>query len=99
MKKLIPIALVFITTATLTVGSSSIFAQDKSVTTSTTTVSGSANSATNEKNFQEHKTKILKHIGDRLTKMQKIQSCVEAANDAQALKACKPHKDKKHDDK
>lgn len=93
MKKLIPMALGFITATALTVGSFSVFALDQSVTASSTTGSSSD---TQTKEFQEKKTRILKHINDRLTKMQEIQSCVQAANDFNALHACKKLKGKSH---
>ncbi len=87
-------ALAFITAVTLTAGSSSVLADDTSTTASSTT---SSSTTTDAKDFQEHKTKILKHISDRLTKIQQIQACVQAANDPQSMKACKPHRHKHHD--
>ena len=99
MKKLISKVFVFVTAMTLTAGSSSVFAQETSATASSTTANSSAeSSAANAKYFQERKDKILKHISDRLTKIQQIQSCVQAANDLAALHACKPHRGKKHAD-
>jgi histidinol phosphatase-like enzyme len=96
MKKLVSMAFVLITAATLTAGSSSVFSQDTLATVSPTANSGSPRSAASEKDFQEHKARILQRISDRLTKIQRIQSCVQAANDLQSLRACKPHKDKMH---
>lgn len=90
MKKLIPAALSFVTAVALAMGSSFVFAQDTSSTASSITSKDSENS----KNFQDRKTKVLQHINDRITKMQQIQSCVQAALDLEALRACKPHNDK-----
>lgn len=96
MKKLIPVALSFVTAAALTMGSSFVFAQDTSTTASTTTTSTSSASP---KDFQDQKAKVIKHINDRITKMQQILTCVQAANDLKALQACKPHNDKENHDK
>jgi len=92
-------ALVLIAAATLTAGSSTVFAQDNTATASPITGSGTSGSVVTAKDFQMHKAKVLKHISDRLTMMQQIQSCVEAANDLQTMRACKPHRDKEHSDK
>jgi hypothetical protein len=46
--------------------------------------------------FQERKAEILKHISEHLTEIQQRQSCVESANDRQALMACMPHRDGDH---
>lgn len=91
MKKL---ALIFVTIAALIAGSSSVFAATSQSTTKSTASSETAN---DPKDFQAHKDRILKHIGERMEKMQKIQSCVQAANDFQAMKACKPHWHHHHD--
>ncbi len=102
MRKFIPITFVFIAATTLTAGSSSVFAQDTSAATvaPTTGSASSAISVSSTKDFQERKTKILKHISDRLTKIQQIQSCVQAANDLKTLRACRPHRgDKEHSGK
>ncbi len=99
MNKFIPIALSLITAVTLTVGSSSVLAQDKSAAASSSSGSSAAGSATKEQDFQAHKAKILQRISDRLTKIQQIQSCVQAANDRKELHACRPHDHKHHDDK
>lgn len=98
MKKIISMALIFITASTLTAGSSYVFALSNSSTASSTTGNVSTASV-NENDFQKRKAKILMHISDRLTKIQEIQSCVQAATDSDALKACRPHRDKeqKHD--
>jgi peptidoglycan hydrolase CwlO-like protein len=103
MKKLISIALVSITTVALTAGSSSVFAADAQsaaspamTTTTTTTTSKPAGAVVNAKDFQDRKTRILQHISDRLTKIQQIQACVQAANDIDALRACKPREAKEH---
>lgn len=90
MKKIIPITLSFVTAAALTISGSFVFAQDTSPTVSATPASSSANA----KDFQDRKARILQRINERMTKMQQIQSCVQAANDLQALQACKPHRDK-----
>jgi hypothetical protein len=42
--------------------------------------------------FQQRKAEILKHISDRLAEIQQRQSCVEAANNHEALRACMPHR-------
>ena len=94
MKKLTSMAFVFIAVTALTAGTSSVFAQDKPAAVSSTTGSNSVNAAVSPKDFEARKTMILQHISDRLTKIQQIQSCVQAANDFQALRACRPHKDK-----
>lgn len=96
MKKIISMALIFITASTLTAGSSYVFALSNSTTASSTTGSGSAASVSNENDFQKRKTRILKHISDRLIKIQQIQSCVQAATNLDALKACRPHRGKEH---
>ncbi len=93
MKKLTSMVFVIATAVALTAGGSSVFAQDKSATVTNGSSGGSVSSATD---FQARKTKILNHISDRLTKIQQIQSCVQAANDLPALQACKPHRDKQH---
>jgi multidrug efflux pump subunit AcrB len=90
MKKIILITLSFVTAAVLTVGSSFVSAQDTSTMVSSTTASTSANA----KDFQDRKARILQHINNRITKMQQIQSCVQAAEDLKALQACKSHRDK-----
>ncbi|MGA7953530.1 MAG: hypothetical protein WCA07_08410 [Gloeobacterales cyanobacterium] len=46
----------------------------------------------NGSQFQEHKAEILKRISERLAEVQKRQSCVQAANDRQALVACMPQR-------
>lgn len=91
MKKLILISLSLVTASALTIGSSFVYAQDASATTSATTDSSSADA----KKFQDRKDKILERINDRIAKMQEIQSCVQGAEDLKTLRACKPHKDKK----
>jgi hypothetical protein len=96
MKKLIPIALSFLTAAALTMGSSLVSAQDASATASSTTTGSSSASG---KDFQDRKARILQHINDRITKMQQILSCVQAAEDIKALRACKPHNGKEDHDK
>jgi len=88
MKKLIPITLTFVMAVALTIGTSFVSAQGTPATAST------ASNATNVKDFQDHKAKILQRINDRITKIQQIQSCVQAAEDLNALRACKPHRDK-----
>ncbi|MEH1771226.1 MAG: hypothetical protein V7K76_06430 [Nostoc sp.] len=40
--------------------------------------------------FQQHKDEILKRISARLSEIEQRQSCVEAANNRQALEACMP---------
>ena len=89
MKKLIPITLALV--AALTVGSSSVLA-----TTPAASPASTASSATtpNTQDFATRKAKVLQRISDRLAKMQQIQSCVQAANDFQSMRACKPHRDK-----
>lgn len=84
MKKLILIVLSFVTIISLTISSPFVFANDMSAT-STENI--------NPKDFQDHKDKILKHIDERISKMQGIQKCVQAAQDSKALQACRP-KDK-----
>jgi len=96
MKKILSMALIFITASTLTAGSSYVFALSNSTTASSTKGSESTASVSNENDFEKRKAKILKHISDRLTKIQEIQSCVQAATDLDALKACRPHRDKEH---
>jgi hypothetical protein len=98
MKKIISMALIFITASTLTAGSSYVFAlsNSNSTTVSSTTGSESTVSVSNENDFQKRKIRILKHISDRLIKIKEIQSCVQAATNLDALKACRPHRDKEH---
>jgi hypothetical protein len=91
MKKLIRMVLLFVTATTLTISSSFVFAEDIPATVSST----ASNSSANAKDFQDRKTRILQHINERITKMQQIQSCVQAAEDLKTLQACKPHRDKK----
>lgn len=40
--------------------------------------------------FQEHKAELVKHINAHLAEVQQHLTCVQAANDPQALHACKP---------
>ena len=88
MKRLIPMALVLVMATSLTAGCSSVSAQDKPTTVS---------SSSNVKGFDEHKARILNRISERLTRIQEIQSCVQGANDPKSLQACRPHhKDKRH---
>lgn len=103
MIKLIQITFVSITVA-LVAGHSSVYAVDKHQEKSSITssiMSNHSDKMITENDFQKRKTKILQHITDRLTKIQQIQTCVQAANDIKAMRACKPHKDKKshHDEK
>ncbi len=42
--------------------------------------------------FEDHKAKILAHIQERMTKLQGIQSCVQAATTREALHACMPER-------
>jgi hypothetical protein len=42
--------------------------------------------------FQTHKAEILKRISERMSELQKRQSCVQSATDRQALMACMPQK-------
>ncbi|MBD2512164.1 hypothetical protein H6G91_33935 [Nostoc muscorum FACHB-395] len=44
----------------------------------------------NGQQFQQHKDEILKRISARLSEIQQRKSCVEAANNRQALEACMP---------
>jgi hypothetical protein len=44
----------------------------------------------NGQQFQQRKDEILKRISARLAEIQQRQSCVEAANNRQALQACMP---------
>lgn len=39
--------------------------------------------------FNTHKTEILSHIDEKVQKMQEHKSCVQAAQDKEALKKCK----------
>jgi hypothetical protein len=43
------------------------------------------------KEFPARKAKILEHLSEHLAKVQQVQSCVQAANDFAALRACRPH--------
>ena len=43
-----------------------------------------------EARFQEHKQNLLAHIGERIAKMQQLQSCVQAATNREQMKACRP---------
>lgn len=52
----------------------------------------------NGSQFQEHKAEILKRISERLAEVQKRQSCVQAANDRQALVACMPQRGERRGD-
>lgn len=40
-------------------------------------------------NFAAHKQKILGQIAQRIQRLQTVQACVQAAQDHQALKACR----------
>jgi hypothetical protein len=82
MKKLLLIALALITTTVLTTSSFAADAADVS--------------AAKAKSFQDRKDMVLKHIGDRIAKMQDIQTCVQASTDLKSMRACKPHRDKDH---
>ncbi|MBF0134646.1 MAG: hypothetical protein H7833_18040 [Magnetococcus sp. DMHC-1] len=42
-----------------------------------------------QEKFPEHKAKVLKNIAERLARLQHVQSCVQAAADHKALKACR----------
>ncbi|XGV99652.1 MAG: hypothetical protein ACAF41_12030 [Leptolyngbya sp. BL-A-14] len=42
--------------------------------------------------FQTRKAEILKRLSARITELQQRQSCVQAANDRQALMTCMPQK-------
>jgi hypothetical protein len=42
--------------------------------------------------FQKHKTEILERISKHLAEVQQRQTCVQAASDFQALKACMPER-------
>ncbi len=44
--------------------------------------------------FQTRKAEILKRISERMSELQQRQSCVQAANDRQALMACMPQQGK-----
>jgi len=46
----------------------------------------------NPQQFQQRKAEVLKRIGEHQAELQKVQSCVEAANDGQALRACMPRR-------
>jgi hypothetical protein len=96
MIKLIPTALLWITVVGLATSSKFVFAADQSPMISSSAGSTSANTAISAKDFQSRKATILQHISDRLTKIQKIQSCVQAASDFTTMRACKPSKDKNH---
>jgi Spy/CpxP family protein refolding chaperone len=43
-----------------------------------------------EQRFEEVKAKHLEHIGKRIAELQQVQSCVQAANNPEALHACRP---------
>jgi len=43
-----------------------------------------------EERFQEHKKILLAHIADRISKLQQVQSCVQAATNHEQMKACRP---------
>lgn len=94
MKKLILMTLA-ITTSVLAVGCSSVNAPHESAVTSTS----NSSSVNKSENFQQHKAQILQRINERLTTIQQIQSCVQAANNFQTMRACKPHRHKHHGDK
>jgi hypothetical protein len=64
----------------------------------------SAPKAADPAKFDEHKQRELARIEKHLSGLQTLQSCVKAANDHAALKACNqaaraamPHHDKMHD--
>jgi len=40
--------------------------------------------------FQEVKPKRLEHIGERIAELQRLQACVQAATNPEALRACRP---------
>lgn len=40
-------------------------------------------------NFATHKAEMLANIEERITKLQEHKSCVAAANDKEAMKACR----------
>jgi hypothetical protein len=42
-----------------------------------------------ETNFAEAKTRMLKHMDDRITALKKHRECVSAASDRAAMKACR----------
>ena len=44
------------------------------------------------KDFGEAKAERLKHINDKLVMLQKAQTCVQAASDFAAMKACNTYK-------
>jgi hypothetical protein len=43
-----------------------------------------------EQPFEEVKAKHLEHIGKRIAELQRVQSCVQAASNPEALHACRP---------
>lgn len=45
-------------------------------------------------NFDQVKQKHLAQLGERISKLQQAQSCVQAATDFQALRACRPEHDR-----
>ena len=40
-------------------------------------------------NFAAHKQKVLDQIAQRIQRLQTVQTCVQAAQDHQAMKACR----------
>ena len=95
MRKIILMILTIITTVTMVTSSSSVLAEDNSAPAASTNNRTGANHA---EEFQKRKAKILTHINERLSKVQQMQSCVQAANDMQALRACRTHGDKERHD-
>ena len=74
-----------IITAILTLSASLVYAQAAAPSAAAPAV---AVAVAPGKNFTAHKEKELAHIAHRLQILQTLQSCVQAATDHAALKAC-----------
>lgn len=74
MKKLLMIALIAISTSAYAAEAPSS--------------SAAYSKAGTHQNFDERKALRLQHISDKIAELQKAQSCVQAATDAKAMKAC-----------
>ncbi len=86
MKKFISVTLAILTAVTLILSSATTFAD--------TEAANANKGSTTPQNFEEHKAKVLRHIGERIAKMQEAQNCVKAANDLKSMQACRPNYDK-----
>ena len=96
MKKIISISFMLISAIVFSAASSSALADTSAPAASSTQAKG-GEGVRNAEDFPTRKAKILQRINEHLAKMQRAQSCVEAASDFAALRACRPQGDKEHD--